>query len=53
MNKGRPVAEVAQELLGPDGQGLAEALGQAARAREAEPPEPVASPQAGKASSAD
>jgi hypothetical protein len=26
-SKGRPVAEVAQELLGRDGQGLAEALG--------------------------
>jgi GAF domain-containing protein len=51
--KGRPVAEVAQELLGRDAQGLAEALGQAAQAREAEPPEPAASPQTGNAPSTD
>jgi GAF domain len=47
-SKGRPVAEVAQELLGRDGQGLAEALGQAARAGEGEPPEPASGPQAGE-----
>jgi len=37
-SKRRPVADVARELLAPEGQGLAEALGQADRARDAEPP---------------
>jgi GAF domain-containing protein len=44
-SKGRPVADVARELLGPDGQGLAEAIGQA---REAGPCEPAAGRQAGR-----
>jgi GAF domain-containing protein len=45
-SKGRPAAEVAQELLGRDGQRLAEAPGPAARAGEEEPPEPASGPQA-------
>jgi GAF domain-containing protein len=52
-SKGQPAAEVAQELLGRDGQGLAEALGQAARAGQHEQPDPSSGPQAGQAAGTD
>jgi GAF domain-containing protein len=48
--KARPAAEVARELLGRDGQGLVEVLGEAARAGE-EPPEPASGQEAGEVTS--